>query len=41
MMEAEEISETLLFGSTLTLLISPEEFLSIFFRRESLKSYIK
>jgi hypothetical protein len=38
MVEAKEISETLVFSSTLIRLIALEDF-SIFIRRESLKSY--
>jgi hypothetical protein len=40
MMETEEISETLVFSSTLTWLIARENF-SPFIHRESLKSYIR
>jgi hypothetical protein len=39
MMETEEISDTLVFISTLTLLFTPDNF-NAFIRRESLKSYV-
>jgi hypothetical protein len=38
MMETELVSETLVFGATLTRLIARDDFIT-FMRRESLKSY--